>query len=406
MVNSLRIFFASAAWASLAQAWLPNDGTKTITNRDGVNIFARDVPSSGDTKSPRYLPSFSKVRGVNLGSQFIVEPWMSGAAWSSMGCSGQDSEWDCVKALGQAKANEAFKGHWSSWITEQDFDNMASYGLNTVRIPVGFWIHEELVNDGEYYPQGGLEYLLKICDWAASKGIYVIIDQHGAPGVQAVNNPFAGRKTADTQFYTKDNYNRGVEFVSWLANLTHTRNEMRTVGTIGVLNEPKNWDSKGIRDVESTLKATNPLHVQFMSSFWGSGSPEQHLPSGYSDVSFEDHRYLKWDTSVAVDHAAYISNSCTSDRSADGESPSFVTEFSLSPPDDVQSSDSWAPDKQKDFYGDWFAAQVHGSEKSTSGWTFWSWKTDLGDYRWGYKDAVAAGVIPKDLGSLSSTVCG
>jgi glucan endo-1,6-beta-glucosidase len=32
-----------------------------------------------------------------------------------------------------------------------------------------------------------------------------------------------------------------------------------------------------------------------------------------------------------------------------------------------------------------FAAQVKGYEKTTSGWTFWSWKTTLGDYRWTYK---------------------
>lgn len=32
-----------------------------------------------------------------------------------------------------------------------------------------------------------------------------------------------------------------------------------------------------------------------------------------------------------------------------------------------------------------FAAQMKGFEKTTGGWTFWSWKTTLGDYRWTYK---------------------
>ena len=30
------------------------------------------------------------------------------------------------------------------------------------------------------------------------------------------------------------------------------------------------------------------------------------------------------------------------------------------------------------------------------GWVFWSWKTDLDDYRWDYQKAVKAGVIPTD----------
>lgn len=81
------------------------------------------------------------------------------------------------------------------------------------------------------------------------------------------------------------------------------------------------------------------------------------------------------------------------------------------------------PQSNKEFYTKWFAAQVHGYEKSTLGWVFWTWKTGLGDdYRWSYRgktgfnsrlecaianlepDAVRAGVIPKDLNPLQN-VC-
>ncbi|KAH8194410.1 hypothetical protein TruAng_011429 [Truncatella angustata] len=279
-------------------------------------------------------------------------------------------------------------------------------------------MNENLVKDGEYFPKGGLEYLLKICGWAAERNIYVVLDQHGAPGAQASNNAFTGHSTSPG-FYTPENYDRGVEYVAWLANLTHTRSEMRTVGTIGVLNEPLNWDSKvssllsdfypaaykAIRDAEPS--GARRLHVQFMGSLWGSGSPAQGLPAGYGDVSFEDHRYLKWDTSVEVSHEAYISASCGSDRPADGETPTYVTEWSLSPPDDVEGTDGWSKDGQKAFYSSWFAAQVKGYEKSTGGWTYWAYKSDLGDYRWSYKDGVSAGVIPKDISSISSSsACG
>ncbi|KAK9418784.1 putative Glucan endo-1,6-beta-glucosidase B [Seiridium unicorne] len=365
-----------------------------------------------------WLPSTTPLRGVNLGGQFIVEPWMMKSEWSTMGCSGQADEWSCVQSLGQDKADAAFQSHWGRWITQSDFEDMHNYGLNTVRIPTGYWMKEDLVKDGEYFPRGGLEYLLKVCGWAADQGIYVILEQHAAPGAQANSNSFTGHSTT-AGFYTSENYDRGVEYVAWLANLTYNHNEMRTVGTIGVLNEPLNWDNKvstlvtdfypaaykAIRAVEPS--GSNPLHIQFMGSKWGSGSPESSLPSGYTDVSFEDHRYLKWDTSVSVTQDEYIKTSCTSDRTAAGEDPTYVTEWSLSPPDDVESTDGWSKDSQKEFYGNWFAAQVQGFEKSAKGWTFWTWKSTLGDYRWSYQDAVTAGVAPKDLDSLaSSTVCG
>lgn len=134
-----------------------------------------------------------RIRGVNLGSLFVFEPWMAGTEWRSMGCSGQCSEFDCVKSLGQAKANTAFQKHLGSWITESDLDLMKSYGLNSIRVPIGYWMKEELVADNEYFPQGGIEYLDRLVGWASDKGFYIMIDLHGAPGAQWQNQPSTGQ---------------------------------------------------------------------------------------------------------------------------------------------------------------------------------------------------------------------
>jgi aryl-phospho-beta-D-glucosidase BglC (GH1 family) len=142
------------------------------------------------------LPSH-KIRGVNLGSLFIVEPWMSSNTWKSMGCDDTKSEWDCVVSLGQEKANAAFQNHWNTFITADDFDKMKSYGINTVRIPVGHWFVEETIIAGENWPRGGMQYLDKVAGLAASRDIDVIIDLHGAPGVQVANNAFTGHVSSN-----------------------------------------------------------------------------------------------------------------------------------------------------------------------------------------------------------------
>ena len=140
-----------------------------------------------------WLPNF-EVRGVNLGSQFIAEPWMMSDEWNSMGCGSAPSEFDCVSALGQTAANAAFQHHWDTWTTQQDIAQMKSYGLNTIRIPVGYWLREDLVYlDSEHFPQGGLQYLERLCGWASDAGMYIIIDLHGAPGAQVAGNPDTGQ---------------------------------------------------------------------------------------------------------------------------------------------------------------------------------------------------------------------
>lgn len=155
------------------------------------------------TTSTAWMPQGpEKIRGVNLGSQFIVEPWMASDEWNKMGCGSAQSEFDCVSKLGQAEANTAWAEHWSTWTTRDDISQMQSYGLNTIRIPVGYWIREDIVyNNSEHFPQGGLQYLEQICGWASDAGMYVIIDLHGAPGAQVTKNADTGQvMTASSTF--------------------------------------------------------------------------------------------------------------------------------------------------------------------------------------------------------------
>ena len=161
-------------FAITALAWLPVE-----------HGLARQFPK-------QWAPSKGKMRGVNLGSHFVVEPWMIPIEWNFMGCANYSAENDCVVGLGQKKANANFKKHWDTWVSEKDVKDMASWGLNTIRIPVGWWIKEDLVNSNESFPQGGFYYLERICRWAANHGIYVVMDLHGAPGAQTRWQAFTG----------------------------------------------------------------------------------------------------------------------------------------------------------------------------------------------------------------------
>lgn len=178
-----------AALCGLSAAWMPGVH-KDIYSKEGKNLFEKRA----NPLSRRYLPGSGKIRGVNLGSLFVFEPWIAETTWSSIGCDNQNSEFDCVNSEGQATANSSFAGHWGSWIVEDDFANMTSYGLNTVRIPVGYWIREDIVyEDSEHFPQGALSYLEQVCGWASDHGFYIIIDLHGAPGAQVAQNADTGQ---------------------------------------------------------------------------------------------------------------------------------------------------------------------------------------------------------------------
>lgn len=185
------------AAATVASAWMPGEH-KDIYARDGTNHF-----NTTTSDGKRWLPAKVPIRGVNLGSLFVFEPWIASGLWSDMGCGAYASEFDCVSGLGQSAANAAFQKHWGTWYSENDFAQMVSYGINTVRIPVGYWMMESLVySDSEHFPQGGIGYLETICGWATAHGLYIIIDLHGAPGAQVASNADTGQVSSDSKSQT------------------------------------------------------------------------------------------------------------------------------------------------------------------------------------------------------------
>ncbi|KAK6543587.1 hypothetical protein TWF694_000330 [Orbilia ellipsospora] len=365
------------------------------------------------------------IRGVNLGGLFIMEPWMQWSQWSSMGCGAYQSEFDCVMNMGQAKANAAFQNHWATWISEPDFQEMVSYGINTVRIPVGYWMLESLVYaDSEHFPQGGLPHLENILKLAKKYNLYVILDLHGAPGAQIPKNAFTGQYAPAAGFYVDYQYNRAIQFLTFLAQQIYTNPTVYgAIGMIELLNEPLTYTPevtatlitqfypqawKAVRNYETALNIpkSKRLHIMFMDDLWGSGNPTANLPD--TDMSaFDYHKYVKWDTSVTPTRDSYMEYSCNADLGC--KKPLVVGEWSLSVPDNLQESDMFRTDSADavKWFSGWFVAQQQMYERSGSGWVFWSWKSTLGDWRWSYRDAVVAGVIPKTLtASAKWNVCG
>jgi len=149
------------------------------------------------------------------------------------------SEFDLVKKIGQSEADKVFAKHWSTWFTQANVDAIANANLNTVRIPLGYWIVEPLVDrKTEYYPRGGMKYLKKGLRMLKAKGIHVILDFHALPGVSSPNQMFAGRCTSDVQFYTEANYQRALIWTAVMTAITHIDPDFSTVFSIEAINEP------------------------------------------------------------------------------------------------------------------------------------------------------------------------
>ncbi|MGI6316068.1 MAG: glycoside hydrolase family 5 protein [Christensenellales bacterium] len=117
-----------------------------------------------------------KLRGVNLGNWLVLEKWMD---LELFGGTTAEDETDLAEMLPHDELSDRLKVHRDTYITLADFRYLASLGLNTIRIPVPFFIFDD------YAPYiGCIEYLDKAFDWAKQTGLKILIDLHTAPESQ------------------------------------------------------------------------------------------------------------------------------------------------------------------------------------------------------------------------------
>jgi len=130
-----------------------------------------------------------RVKGVNTGGWFIPEVWMSRSVYNDSSL-GYDLGWGgslCgLVQYNRAIAEQKMAHQLDTWITERDFMQMAALGLNSVRVPIGYWniIHDPYHKFVPGNLSRSLEKIDQAFDWAAKYGMTVLLDLHGAPGSQ------------------------------------------------------------------------------------------------------------------------------------------------------------------------------------------------------------------------------
>ncbi|MQA39609.1 glycoside hydrolase family 5 protein [Rugamonas aquatica] len=230
------------------------------------------------------------LRGVNLGNYLIQEFWMMG-----QGSAGIDDQCKLEAVLdrrfGYAERERLYALYRDNWITSRDWDMLPKMKLNLVRLPFIYSVVEDEKNP-RHLRADAWRYLDNAIDEAEQRGIYVILDLHGAVGSQGWEH-HSGCAGKNKYWDTPDYQARTI----WLWQQIAARYKDRgAVAGYSILNEPWGTTPENLAVVMGTLyreiRKVDPNHVIILpghsKGIDAYGKPSEH---GQVNVAFEMHPY-------------------------------------------------------------------------------------------------------------------
>lgn len=231
-----------------------------------------------------------KINGTNLGNWLVLEKWMSPFIFE--GTDAEDEVW-LARTLSQDELRKRLKEHRDTYVTEEDFYNIASHGMNLVRIPIPFFVF------GDYPPFiGCVEYLDMAFQWAEKYDLKVLIDLHTVPGSQ--NGYDNGGLTGVCKWHKNK---EEVQFIlTVLERLAKRYAKHPALYGIEVLNEPISWivyltaPSTGKARDKLEAKGSGYVPMSFLKQFYKEAYYilRKHLSEDKVIVFHDGFRLGKW----------------------------------------------------------------------------------------------------------------
>ena len=435
--KSIQSYSTGSALASASGSALSTNTAVFEKIHASASNTASAPNSTASTASGSTNPDF--IRGINIGGWLLIEKSFNGKLFTGAFASAVD-QWSFDSISGAGAALEA---HYASYFNETHVSLLKSYGINALRIPIGFWAYD--ASGTPYYSQGpgkGADaYLEKAIGWAKAAGMKVWVDCHGSPGSQ--NGYDNSGHIGAVEWQTPANQAKSIAILKTMATKYGAAAYAGTVIGIELVNEPISWGANtpagnvefaknGYTAVRAD-SANKDLMIVMHDAFEGPGNWTSWAASegARGQAGIDTHMYQ---TLTAADQALtqdqHIQTACSRGialASVNEKAPFFVGEWTATTnacvnPDGSSTAQlsstgtkcttpgcacvTDSPDKWTDAVitgmRKYVEAQLEVFEAYSSGYFLWTWtdpEVQMGS--WSIVTGVEKGFIPSPLDDIS-----
>lgn len=304
------------------------------------------------------------LRGMGLGGWMLQEGYML-----QLGNLGQQHviRGKIEELIGPQKTVEFYEAWLANHVTKADIDAMASWGFNSVRLPMHFNlftlpVEQEPVKGENTWLETGFELTDQLLEWCKANNLYLILDLHAAPGGQGNDLAISDRDPTKPSLWDSEE-NQQKTIALW-RKLAERYKDEPWIGAYDLINEP-NWgftsaeDKNGCKeqkneplrklmvDITTAIREVDSRHMVIIEgNCWGNNY-NGIMPLWDSNTVVSFHKYWNYNTPDTIEQHLQIRNKY--------QAPIWLGESG-------ENSNVW------------FRDSIHLVESHGIGWAFWPLK--------------------------------
>ena len=301
------------------------------------------------------------LRGTNAGGWLVQENWMNPTNASDQ----KTMMTTLANRFGTSKRDELVSTYENNYWTTQDFDNCAEMGMSVIRLP---FTYMNLCDDNGNLKSNAFDRLDWFVQNCSQRGMYVILDMHGAFGSQNGMDHSGEINDGKQLYYNQSNKDKTLNL--WKKIAEHFKGNP-AVAAYDILNEPGikaaatyslHWDF--YNEIYNTIRSKDRNHIIIMESCWDADNLPRPSQYGWTNVAYEYH-YYPWSAQNSSDaQKSYFSSKVSDIANHNYGVPTFVGEFTC-----FEQSEGWK-------------AAMSTFNSQGWHWTTWSYKV-TGNSSWG-----------------------